>query len=427
MTASDSPSAEHLREFLYHAPVGVVETDMAGRVVLLNPVAIQLLMPLATSGDFLTNLWVTLDSLVPQLRSILESAPAHNGHLLTDFRIMLPAGLHGSADANCLSLSLVKVGPDTVITTIADISEAVKYEWLLGKQEARLNATMATPAQHAQVILAPDGTIVSWNASIQRLTGFDADQMLGKPYSQLFAADVITPDGMSDRLIEAQRTGVSFAEGKMLRAEGEPFLGQSIIFCIEPSLRSDGYVLLLRDTGEHRETIDALLKAVRSDQLTGLANRRGLQEAADLEFERYAIRPRDIALLMLDVDHFKQINDMYGHPVGDQVLRSLASAMLGSVRNIDVVARLGGEEFAVLLPSTDLQMAVRVAERIRARIAEQRVRAGDREISYRVSIGVAKFVGGMKGLDDLLAVADTALYRAKHEGRDRVCVAEGDA
>ncbi len=425
MIASASPSSEHLREFLYHAPVGVAETDMAGRVILMNPVAVQLLMPLAASGDFLSNLWVTLERLVPQLRPVLAAAPEHTGNLLTGFRIMLPSGPRAKSDATCLSLSLVKVGPDAVITTIADISEAVKYEWLLGKQEARLNATMATAAQHAQVIVAADGNIATWNDAMQRLTGFTAEQMVGRPCSQLFAADAITPDWLSDRLIEAQRTGVSFAEGKMLRAQGEHFWGQSILFCIEPSLRSDGYALLLRDTGEQRDTIDALLKAVRSDQLTGLANRRGLNEAAELELERNAIKSRDISLLLLDVDHFKQINDTHGHPVGDQVLRSLASAMLASVRHIDVVARVGGEEFAVLLPSTDLPMAVRVAERIRAKVADQRVVAGDREVRYRVSIGAAKFMAGMRGIDDLLAAADTALYRAKREGRDRVCVADG--
>lgn len=422
MTVSDSPSAEHLREFLYHASVGVVQTDMAGKVVLLNPVAVQLLMPLARSGDFLSNLWHTLDPLVPQLREILDAAPERTGSLLRGFRIMLPVST-GQVDASCLSLSLVKVGSNALITTIADISEAIKYEWLFGKQEARLNATMAKAARHAQVILTADGKIAAWNPAVQQLTGFSSEQMTGQPYSALFAPDEITPDWMSDRLIEARHTGISYAEGNTQHASGKPLWGQSILIGIEPSLRSDGYILLLRDTGDQRESIDALLKAVKSDQLTGVANRRGLQEAAELELKRHALKPRDIALLLIDVDHFKKINDTYGHPVGDKVLRNLAAAMLASVRSIDVVARLGGEEFAVLLPSTALPVAVRVAERIRARIAEQRVNAGSEDIGYRVSIGVARFEPGMKGIDDLLAAADVALYSAKRAGRDRVIVA----
>jgi len=426
MIDSDFAKDEYLREFMYHASVGVVQTDVSGRVVLLNPVAVQLLMPLAARGDFLTNLWRTLEPFVPELTPILDSAPERTGSLLKGLRIMLPPGAHGQADTVCLSLSIVKVGRDALITTIADVSEMIKYERLLGKQEARLNATTVAATMHAQVVLAADGKIATWNAAIQRLTGFSAEQMIGRPCSELFVPDAITPEWISDRLIEVERTGISYAEGHLKRADGGQFWGQSILVCIEPSLRSDGYTLLLRDAGDHRETIDSLLKAVKSDQLTCVANRRGLHEAAELEFKRHAIKPRDIALLLIDIDYFKQINDTYGHPIGDQVLRHLASAMLLSVRDIDVVARLGGEEFAVLLPSTDLPMAVNVAERIRSRIASHRFKAGEREIPYRVSIGVAKLDRHMTSLDELIAAADLALYDAKRTGRDRVCIAPGN-
>ncbi len=424
MIVSDAPSAEHLRAYLYYASVGVIETDLAGRVILMNPVAVRMLMPLALRNDMLSNLWTTLEPLVPELPKLLDGAPGGDGNLLTGYRIVLPVGVHGQTDAAALSLSVVKVGPDALVTTIADISAVVRYEWLLGKQEARLNATMAIAAQHAEVMLEADGVIVTWNPAMQRLTGFTPAEAIGQPCSMLFAPDAITPDRIGDRLAEARHTGISFAEGKICRAGGAPFWGQSILFCAEPSQRADGYILLLRDTGDHRETIDALLKAVKSDQLTGVANRRGLHEAATLEISRHTVRPRDIALLLLDIDYFKQINDTYGHPVGDDVLRNLASVMLDSVRNIDVVARIGGEEFAVLLPSTDLPMAQCIAERIRVRVATQSVRSGSYTIRYRVSIGVARFGGKMTGIDDLIATADRALYKAKHGGRDRVHVSD---
>ena len=141
------------------------------------------------------------------------------------------------------------------------------------------------------------------------------------------APDAITPDWMNDRLAEARLTGISHAEGKLRRAGTEPFWGQSILFCTEPGLSSDGYVLLLRDTGDHRDTIDSLMRAAKSDQLTGLANRRALYEAAELELKRHAIKPRDITLLMLDIDHFKKVNDNYGHPFGDKVICAIANAI----------------------------------------------------------------------------------------------------
>lgn len=422
MIVRDAPSAEHLREYLYHATAGVIQTDLQGRVLLMNPVAVRLLIPLVARGDHLFNLWTTLEPLVPDIRKLAKAAPYGAGNLLSGHRIVLPCGGHGKADTAALSLSVVQVSADSLIATIVDVSEAVRYEWLLGKQEARLNATTAVAAQHAEVVIDPDGTIASWNPAMERLTGFAAAEAEGQPCSLLFAPDAMTPDRLSDRLAEARNTGISFAEGKMRRAGGDLFWGQSIIFYTEPSLRSDAYILLVRETGEHRETIDSLLTAAKSDQLTGVANRRGLQEAAALEIGRHAARPRDIAMLLLDIDYFKRINDTYGHPVGDDVLRNLASVMLDSVRNIDVVARIGGEEFAVLLPSTDLTMAVRIAERIRTSVAAQCVQSGSRAIRYRVSIGVAQFAACMTSVDELIAAADRALYKAKHGGRDCVHV-----
>ncbi len=424
MITAGASSDDILREYTYHAADGVVQTDLLGRVIQINPVAIQLLMPLASRASDLSNLWDTLESFIPDLRPMLRAAPEGSDNLLTNFRVMLPATSHGQADAVCLSVSMVKIGTDAVMTTISDISEKIRYEKLLGKQEARLNATMATAARHAQVIVSDEGRILTWNTAIQRLTGFSAEQMVGKSCAEFFAPDAITPDWIGDRLIEAQRTGISYAEGHLRRAGGKSFWGQSILIAVEPSLRDSGYTLLLRDTGDHRETIDHLLRAVRSDQLTSVANRRGLHEAAELELSRHAIKPRDIALLLIDIDHFKMINDTFGHPVGDMVLRNLASAMLTSVRDIDVVARLGGEEFAVLLPSTDLNMALYVAERIRARVAEQHLSVCGQAIRYKISIGVAQFVHPMSSLDELIAAADIALYHAKRGGRDRVCIAD---
>ncbi len=424
MIIGDAPSAELLREHLYYASVGVVETDLTGRVILMNPVAVRLLMPLAPRDRLLSDLWSAVEPFVPEIRDLLDAERRGIGDLINGHRIVLPT--RGQKDPAVLSLTVVKVAADVLISTLADISESVRYEWLLGKQEARLNATMGMAALHAEVVLDPDGAIASWNPAMERLTGFTAVDATGQSCSLLFAPDAITPDRLGDRLAEARHSGISFAEGRMRRAGGEIFWGQSILFCAEPSQHADGYVLLVRDTGNHRETIDSLLHAAKSDQLTGVANRRGLHEAATLEINRHAVRPRDIALLLLDIDHFKQINDTYGHPVGDEVLRSLALVMLDSVRNIDVVARIGGEEFAVLLPSTDLTMAARIAERIRERVAQQPVRSGSHVIRYSVSIGVARFDAGMAGIDDLIATADRMLYRAKYAGRDRVHVA-GDA
>ncbi len=253
------------------------------------------------------------------------------------------------------------------------------------------------------------------------LTGFSATKLAGQPYSSLFAQDAMTDDLMRDRLDEVDRVGLSVAEGRMLRGDGSVYWGHSIITRVPSELAPDAYALLIRDIDDRRETVESLVKAATSDPLTGVANRRALYEAADIELARYARKPRDIALLLIDIDLFKQVNDTHGHPVGDEVIRNLAAVLLRSVRSIDTVARIGGEEFAVMLPSTGQAMAVRVAERIRANVAAQRIVAGATEIEYRVSVGVAFVSPEMRGIDDLIMAADLALYDAKRQGRNRVC------
>ncbi len=423
MVASGTPDAEQLMEYLYHASLGVVRIDLAGQIRLLNPIAVRLLMPLASGGDLLQNLYVTLESLLPDLRKIVESAPDRKGNVLKNCRIALPNGVRGHAEPMFISLSVVRVDHDSLIVTIEDISEAVRHERLLSKQEAWINAVLSGASRHGQLLLDHDGRIRSWNASMQQLTGFADAELMGQPYSTLFAADAMTADRMSDRLDEVNQTGLSFAEGRMRRADDSGFWGHSVLMQVDASLGSDGYILLIRDISDHRETVDSLLKAATSDQLTGVANRRALYEAAEIEFSRHARKPRAISLLLLDIDHFKQVNDTCGHPFGDQVIRNLATVLLKSVRTIDIVARIGGEEFVVLLPSTDMTMAVRIAERIRSNVAEERMNFGQHAIDYRVSIGVASVTGDINGIDDLLTVADSALYDAKRGGRDRVCKA----
>ena len=147
-----------------------------------------------------------------------------------------------------------------------------------------------------------------------------------------------------------------------------------------------------------------------------------------MELERAAHTPRLLALVLFDADMFKNVNDRYGHPAGDRVLVDLADALRDSFRIVDTVARLGGEEFAVLLPSTGEEEALAGAERLRALVATRLVASDAGEIAYTVSAGVAVLApsaGGERdaaaGIDDLIKRADQALYLAK--GRGRNCVA----
>lgn len=165
-----------------------------------------------------------------------------------------------------------------------------------------------------------------------------------------------------------------------------------------------------------------------TDELTGIANRRHFTLLAEREVDRAERTGQPLALLMLDIDHFKDINDRHGHALGDQALKVFCRACEQVLRKTDVFGRVGGEEFAILMPGTDLATALAVAERLREAVARAEVRSADGQgVRFTVSIGASEVNGGGRHLDELLSQADAALYQAKQGGRNRVVAGPGPA
>ena len=164
-----------------------------------------------------------------------------------------------------------------------------------------------------------------------------------------------------------------------------------------------------------------------TDSLTGLYNRRYLQTHLDNMIERAQHEGKPISVMMMDIDHFKAVNDTHGHSAGDAVLKEFAGRVQRCIRGMDLAARHGGEEFVVVMPDTDLEHASGVAERLREMVAESAMHYAEEntDIPVTVSIGVAGIVGPAGGADDLLRLADEALYQAKNNGRNRVVVSSG--
>jgi diguanylate cyclase (GGDEF)-like protein len=177
-------------------------------------------------------------------------------------------------------------------------------------------------------------------------------------------------------------------------------------------------VVLLQRSLLHQQ----LQAAARTDAKTGLLNAAAWQREADTELSRAKRSGDPLALLLVDLDHFKRVNDTYGHLVGDQVLVGVATTLCHQLRDYDIVGRFGGEEFVVLVPGADAVEACRVAERLRSRVSRLAVPAEDGSVAVTISIGVALLRAHGEDLIELLAAADLALYRAKKSGRDRVCL-----
>lgn len=165
----------------------------------------------------------------------------------------------------------------------------------------------------------------------------------------------------------------------------------------------------------------------RHDGLTGLLNRRAMQEAIDRQLARSRRAGDTFAVVMLDIDHFKSINDRHGHAAGDQALKHTAALLQTAVRDVDRVGRFGGEEFVVLLPGVDLNRAAQTAESLRARLAAGPLQRDGESLALSASFGVAEWDGPSEEPSRLLKRADQALYRAKRAGRNQVQVTGGDA
>ena len=205
----------------------------------------------------------------------------------------------------------------------------------------------------------------------------------------------------------------------------------------DPSaLRLDSALALLRQAGQAeppgapaspgylQALIDQLVDLSSRDALTGLANRRNFELALAREVDRVARSGESALLLMVDIDHFKRVNDSHGHGVGDKVIRAVAQALNDSVRPMDLVARIGGEEYAVLLPNCPQAFGPQVAARVRRQVANSVVKLGDgTPLAVTVSVGGAFAPQWVRSTPSIwLQRADLQLYRGKAEGRDRVCL-----
>ncbi|HLO25958.1 MAG TPA: diguanylate cyclase [Geobacteraceae bacterium] len=170
-----------------------------------------------------------------------------------------------------------------------------------------------------------------------------------------------------------------------------------------------------------RRSNQLLLELSNTDPLTGLFNRRYFMGALEKEFQRAQRKNGPLTLIILDIDHFKRINDQYGHPQGDQVLTSLAAVVQGELRRYDIIARYGGEEFIILLPETPSEEGSALAERLRAAVERMNLPSSMEGARVTISLGVSTCPSeGITSVYDLIREADEALYRAKAGGRNQV-------
>ena len=312
---------------------------------------------------------------------------------------------------------------------IVDFTERRRIEAKLRASEEMYRTLFETVPQGI-VYHDLHGHITAANPAAERILGLSMSSLLGRtardPRWQMVGAEGVALRDDEHPYAVAVRTRQpvqQFTMGIMVPDVGLRWINVNAI----PLFRDGGLYCVyscFEDITDRVNRDFALAREAATDFLTGVANRRGVMDRLALECARISRHPDwHCAVLAVDLDLFKHINDSLGHGAGDAVLRQIAALMLAQVRNIDLVGRVGGEEFLVILDSTTLEQACALAERLRACVEQTPTRIERHWVPVTISIGVAAVQASDIDPSGVLERADRALYDAKHSGRNRVCAA----
>jgi len=310
-------------------------------------------------------------------------------------------------------------GSPAVMLTAFDITRQVDIEHDLLNSEQKLRAVLEILPYPIYVARRSDGQILFVNRKSCLLFQQSAAQFLRKKSTDLYVdvKDDENLNGLLDKVSDLRDVEV-----RMKSAQGRVFTAEMAAIVLDYG-NAPAVLVALNDISQRKEMEAELFRQASTDSLTGISNRRYFENQAEQEVRRARRFARDMTVMMIDIDHFKAINDTHGHAIGDAVIQGVVKRALESLRQSDSIGRIGGEEFAVLLPETSLAAAYDVADRLRIHMQEKPIIAGHTAITCTVSIGVGQLSAQDGGIEDLLHRADIALYAAKKGGRNRVEVA----
>lgn len=335
-----------------------------------------------------------------------------------------PVRLLGTDPANQLRLFQFYLATTTltVLPVAAELSQRRALFRRVGESEARFK--LITESSTDMIIsLDRQGIITYASPSAFEVTGFTPEQLVGRrPHELACGPDQATMDAAGEAIKLAGRPTTVEYPARTPTGENRWFEAHTRgLFDGEGHFT--GWVSAIRDISVRKALELRLAHAASTDPLTGLANRRRFDSLLERKIDDRRANRGCGCIALFDIDFFKRVNDAYGHAVGDLVLETFAAAALRSVRGEDHVARLGGEEFGIILEGATVTQAIEICERVRHAIARDVTRAPDgTEVSVTVSAGVAEITPGLSRLQ-LMRAADEALYRAKAGGRDQLALA----
>ncbi len=300
-------------------------------------------------------------------------------------------------------------------------AQALLAAELIRESEARYRAVFDT-ANDAIIGTDSAGNIMDWNFGAERIFGYSKSEACGQPITLLLPAR--HQAGHLSGMERVLTGGEKHVIDKTVEMEGRRKDGSE--FPLELSLSEwqmadqKFFAAVIRDITERKRLKEELQQQAATDELTGIFNRRYFQKLAIGELKRANRLNRSLAIAVIDIDHFKRVNDTFGHAAGDQVLMAFTKICQRNIREIDMFARFGGDEFALLLPEANYEQAYVVIERIRLAVEAQPIEIDGKFVSITISVGIANLSGDQEAFDHLLSQADQALYRAKEAGRNQI-------
>jgi diguanylate cyclase (GGDEF)-like protein/PAS domain S-box-containing protein len=316
------------------------------------------------------------------------------------------------ASAILLLLALLTAFFDRKLATLtAREAEALRAS------EERLRS-LVRHASDIVTILDRDGTVLYEGSSAWYILGYRTKELVGRPLSAFASPEQTEPfQQFIEKLLQLPG-GLASTELSLRHNDGSwrifEAIGKNLLH--EPAVA--GIVMNLRDVTERKRLMAELERLSESDALTGTLNRRGFLKIAEREFKRARRLSRSLSIVLLDIDHFKAVNDRFGHAAGDMVLATVADCCRKHIRDMDVLARYGGEEFIFLLVDASLEDAQKIVTRLKERIAECRVNTIKGEVSVTASFGLACINSNTTEVETAIRLADEALYEAKNAGRN---------
>ena len=406
---------EALFELFLLAPIGFVDVDEEGKVEVANPAARQLLAAFTRDWS-VGDLFSALSDVVPDLQARVHAFVGNRGIVLEGLELLAPGAQRG------VILSLVKVADNRFIAIVSDAASLAVARGVVSRLQQQLQAIEGAVRDYATFTVDSNGRIDSWNESAARVHQWPATDILGQSLA-VCAPPALGEAHVQQTLALAARNGWCEEEGLRIRRDASEFWATTIVTALRAQDGAPtGYVVVTRDLSERKKFEQAVNEEQSSstDYLTGVSARRGFFDVASAEIARARRYGHPLALLLVDPDKLRELNDTYGTEFGDECLRALAWVCRQESRTTDVVGRVGGEEFAVLLPSTELSGGLVLAERIRERMARHVFTGEARDVTCTVCVGVVELSEDAASVDALLTIGDVAVQRAKQAGRNLV-------